>query len=115
MPKIIHSKEFPGRLLGSLLKTGLPLMKNVLKTLAKSILIPLRLTAAALAANAGIHQKILASAIITLIISNEKMAFIIKIVKSLDKSGLLIEVVTETIENKAKDQKSGFLSMLLGY
>ena len=48
---------FPGRLLGQLLKTGLPLMKISITTLAKSILIPLGLTAAAPAADAGIHKK----------------------------------------------------------
>ena len=48
---------FLGRLLGPLLKTGLPLMKNVITPLAKSDLIPLGLTAAASAADAGIHKK----------------------------------------------------------
>ena len=51
------SGGFLGRLLGSLLKTGLPLMKNVIKPLAKSVLIPLGLTAAASATDAGIHKK----------------------------------------------------------
>ena len=53
--KMIQSGGFLGRLLGPLLKTGLPLIKNVIKTLAKSVLIPLALTAAASAADAGIH------------------------------------------------------------
>ena len=53
---MIQSGGFLGRLLGPLLKTGLPLIKNVIKPLAKSVLILLRLTAAASAANAGIHQ-----------------------------------------------------------
>ena len=57
--KMIQSGEFLGRLLGPLLKTGLPLIKNVIKPLAKSVLIPLGLTAAALAADAGIYKKIL--------------------------------------------------------
>ena len=55
--KMIQSGGFLGRLLGPLLKTGLPLMKNVIKPLAKSVLIPLGLTAAASAADAGIHKK----------------------------------------------------------
>ena len=56
--KIIQSGGFLGRLLGPLLKTGLPLIKNVIKPLAKSVLIPLGLTSAAeLAADAGIHKK----------------------------------------------------------
>ena len=69
-------------------------MKNVLKPLAKSILIPLESTAAASATDAAIHKKIFGSAIITLIISNEEMS---KIVKSLEKFGLLIKGVRETI------------------
>ena len=53
---MIQSGEFIGRILGPLLKTGLPLIKNVIKSLAKSFLIPLRLTAAVLSADAGIHK-----------------------------------------------------------
>ena len=56
-------------------------MKNVIKPLAKSVLIPLGLTAAASAADAGIHEKILGSGTTTLIISNHEMEDIIKIVK----------------------------------
>ena len=55
------SGGFLGRLLGPLLKTGLPLIKNVIKPLAKSVLIPLGLTAAASAADAGIDKKFLGS------------------------------------------------------
>ena len=54
---MIKSGGFLGRLLGPLLKTGLPLIKNVIKPLAKSVLIPLGLAAAASAANARIHKK----------------------------------------------------------
>ena len=49
-----------------------------------------------------------------LIISNEEMEDIIKIVKSLEESGLLIKGISETIKNEAKEQKYGFFSMLLG-
>ena len=56
IPKMIQSGRFLGRLLGPLLKTGLRLIKNVVKPLAKSILIPLELTVAASAADAGIHK-----------------------------------------------------------
>ena len=108
---MIQSGVFLGRLLGPLLKTGLPLMKNVIKPLAKSILAPLGLTAAAAAANAGIHKEILGSGTTTLIISNDEMKDIIRIVKD---SGLLLKGVSETIQNDAKEQKEGFLSMLLG-
>ena len=69
--KIIQPGGFLGKLLGPLLKTGLPLIKNVIKPLAKSVLIPLGLTASASAADAGIHKKILGSGNTTLIISNE--------------------------------------------
>ena len=55
LSKMIQSGGFLGKLLGPLLKTGLPLIKNVIKPLAKSVLIPLGLTAAASAADAGIH------------------------------------------------------------
>ena len=58
LPKMIQSGGFLGLLLGPLLKTRLPLIKNVIKPLAKSALIPLGLTAAASAADAGIHKKI---------------------------------------------------------
>ena len=54
---MIQSGGFLGRLLGPLLKTGLPLIKNIIKPLAKSVLISLGLTAAALTADAGIHKK----------------------------------------------------------
>ena len=55
--KIIQSGGFLGRLLGPLLKNGLPLINNVIKPLAKSVLILLGLTAAAASADAGIHKK----------------------------------------------------------
>ena len=57
LSKMIQSGGFLSRLLGPLLKTGLPLIKNVIKPLAKSVLIPLGLTAAASTADAGIHKK----------------------------------------------------------
>ena len=103
--KIRQSGGFLGRLLEPLLKIGLLLIGNVLKPLAKSVLIPLGLTAAAAAAaatttDAAIHQKTFESRTTTLTISNEEMNDIMKIVKSLEESGLLI-----TIRNKAKEQK----------
>ena len=118
LSKMIQSRGFLGRLLGPLLKTGLPLTKNVIKPLAKNVLIPLGLTAAASAADAGIHNKILGSGYnndnITLIISNDEINDIIEIVKSLEDSGLLLNGVTETVQNEVKEQKGRFLSMLLG-
>ena len=89
----------------------------MIKPLAKSVLIPLGLTAAASAADAGIHQKIWGSGHrnnTTLIISNNEMEDSIKIVKSLEDSGLLLKGVTKTVQNEVKEQKGGFLSMLLG-
>ena len=115
LSKMIQSGGFLGKLLGSLLKTGLPLMKNVLTPLAKSVLIPLGLTAAASAADVEIHKKILGSGgHTTLIISNKDMDDLIEIVKSLEDSGLLLKGVTESVQNEVKGQKGGFLSMLLG-
>ena len=111
--KIGQSRGFLGRLLGPLLKTGLPLIGNVLKPLPKIVLIPLGLTAVASATDIAIHKKMFASGNTTLIISNEEMNDIRKIIKSLEESGLLINV-SETVKNKAKEQKGGFLSMLLG-
>ena len=102
----------------------------MVKPLAKSILVPLGFTAAASAADAGILKKNRRIKVIVilpplsvlhnhpsstiLIISNDEMEDIIKIVKSLEDSGLLLKGVTETIQNEVKEQKGGFLSMLLG-
>ena len=100
---MIQSGGFLGRLLGPWLKTGLPLISNVIKSLAKSVLIPLGLTAASSSADAGIHEKILGSGnMTTLIISNDEIEDIIKIVKSLEDSGLLLKGVTETVQNEVK-------------
>ena len=92
--------------------------------MAKNVLIPLVLTAATSAADAEIHKKILgsghnrpsssASHNTTLIISTDEIEDIIKIVKSLEDSGLLLKGVTETVQNEVKEQKEGFLIMLLG-
>ena len=107
---MIKSGECLGRLLGPLLKTGLPLRKNVIKPLAKSVLIPLGLIAPASAADAGIHKKMLGSGnMTTLIILNDEMGDIIKIVKSLEDSGLLIKAVSKTFQNEVKEQKEDFL------
>ena len=115
LSKMIQSGGFLARLLGPWLKTGLPLISNVIKPLAKSVLIPLGLTAAAAAAaDAGMQKKILGSGNTTLIISNKDTEDLFKIVKTLDVSGLLLKGVTESVQNEVKEQKGGFLSMLLG-
>ena len=107
--KIVQSGEFLGRLLGPLLKTKLSLIGNVLKPLAKSVLIPLRLTAVASAIDAAIHKKMFGYGFTTLIISNEEMNDFMKTVKSLEESQLLIKGVSETIKMKQKNKKEGFL------
>ena len=109
---MIQSGGFLGRLLGPLIKTVLPLIKSVIKPFAKSVLIPFGLTAAALAADAGIHKNILGSwhnhpsnnnnnnnnnsnnNKTVLIIPNNELEEIIKIGKSLEDSGLLLKGVT---------------------
>ena len=96
------------------MKTGLPLIGNVFKPLAKGILIPLGLTAAASATDAAIHKKIFELGVTTLIISREKINNIMKTVKSLEESGLLIKGVGMTIKNEVKEREGSFLGMLLG-
>ena len=95
------------------MKVGLPLMKNILKPLAKSILIPIELKVAA-AADGGIHKIVLRSRTTALVISNEETKDIMELVKSLDNSGLLIKGITQTIKNETKEQRDGFLGMSLG-
>ena len=112
--KVIQSGGVLGKLLGPLLKNGLPLIKNVVKTSAKSVLIPLGLTVAASAAGAGIQKKIYGSGTTTLVISNEEMNDIMNIVQALEDSKILLKGVSKTIKNDAKEQKGGFLGMLLG-
>ena len=104
---MIQSGGYLGRLLGPLLQTELLLIKNVIKPLSKSVLIPLGLTAAASAADTGIHKKILGSGNTTL--SNDEIEYIIEIVKSLQDSGLLLEEVTKMVQGEVKEQKDDFL------
>ena len=113
---MIQSRRFLGRLLGPLLKVGLPRIKDLIKPLAKCVLIPLGLTAAASAADAGVHKKISGSGKPTaLIISNDEMKNIIEIVESLEDSGLFPEGVSETIQSEAKEQKGGFFLYVTWY
>ena len=86
--------------------TALPLMKNVLIPLAKSVLVSIGLTAAASATDAAIQNKTFGSGTTAFIISIE--------IASIEKSGLLIKSVSQTIKNEAKEQNRGFLVMLLG-
>ena len=111
LSKMIQSGGFLGKLLGklagSLMKVAMPVAKNVLAPLGLS---------AALSAIAGSikKKKMLGSGVTTLIISNDEMDDILKIVKSLEDSNVFLKVVSETIQHEAKEQRGGFLSMLLG-
>ena len=72
------------------------------------------LTAASSATDAGDQKKIYGSGTTTLGVSNEKIDDIMKIVQALEDSNILLKGVTNTIKNETKEQKGGFLSMLLG-
>ena len=102
------------KFLRPLLTAGVPLMKSVRTPLTKSVLLALGLSAEISAADAAIENKIYRSSTTALIISNEEMVDIMKIVKSFEESELLIKGISETIKNEAKEQKGGFLPMLLG-
>ena len=77
----------------------MPLIGNVLKPLAKSVLMPLALTRAASATDVAFHKTMLGSGFTTLIVSNEERNGIMKIVKSLEGLGLLIKGVSQTVKN----------------
>ena len=97
------------RFLEPLLKSGLSLLKSVIKPLGM-----LGLTSASSATDAAINKKILGSGNhTTLIISNDDMQDLLKIVQSLEDSGVLLDRITETVKNAVKEQKDGFLSMIL--
>ena len=107
--KLIQSGGFLGKLLS---KLAGPLMK-VAMPLAKNVLVPLGLTAAISAIGGSIQKKIHGSGI-KLIIEQEDMNDIMKIIEALENSGILLKGVSKTIENETKEQRGGFLSMLLG-
>ena len=107
--KKIQSGGFLGKILGLLLKTGLPLLKSVIKPLEL-----LGLTAARSVIDAGVQNKIYGSGKPTLVISSEEMNDIMKIIKALEDSKILLKGVTKTIKNETKELIGGFLSMLLG-
>ena len=95
-----------GKLAGPLMKVAMPLVKNVLA--------PLGLSAAMSAIDGSIKKKMLGSGKTTFIISNDEMDDFLKIVKSLENSGVLLKGVSETIQHEAKEQRGGFLGILLG-
>ena len=87
---------------------------NVFIPLAKSFLIPLGLTAVASVTDVAIHEKMFRSGNAALIISKEEINDVMNIVKFLEECGLLIKGISKTSINEAKEQKGGFLGMLLG-
>ena len=107
--KLIQSGGFLGKLLsklaGPLMKVALPLAKNVLA--------PLGLTGAMSAIDGSMQKKIHCSGV-KLIIEQEDMNDIMKIIEALENSCILLKGVSKKIENEKKEQKGGFLSMLLG-
>ena len=111
--QLLKMSQSGGSLRNLLSKLTAPLMK-VAMPLAKNVLAPLGLTAAMSAIDGSIKKKMLGSGATTLIISNDEMNDIIKIVKSLEDSGVILKGVSKTIQHEAKEQRGGFLSMLLG-
>ena len=107
--KLIQSGGFLGKLLsklaGPLMKVALPLSKNVLA--------PIGLTAAMSAIDGSVQKKIHGSGV-KFIIEQEDMNDIMKIIEALESFGILLKGVSKTIENETKEQKGGFLSMILG-
>ena len=89
-------------------------MKNLLKPLTKSVSIPLKLAQAASTTDSAIQKNIFGSGMTTMIISNEEINDIMKIIKSLKQAGLLKKRVSNTDENKTKAQKDAILEMSLG-
>ena len=108
--KLIQSGGFLGKLLS---KLAAPLMKVALP-LAKNVLAPLGLTAAMSAIDGSIIQKEIHGSGVKLIIEQEDMNDIMKIIEALENPGILLKGVSKTIENETKEQRGGFLSMLLG-
>ena len=100
---MIQLGGFLGKLLAPLLKTGLLLIRNVFKTLAKSVLAPLGLTTAVTATNGAIQKKFFGYGMAALVFSNEDLNDIMKIIKLLEGSGLQMNGVSETIKNEAKE------------
>ena len=107
--KLMQSGGFLGKLLS---KLAGPSMKVALP-LAKNILAPLGLTAAMSTTDGSIQKKIHGSGV-KLIIEQEDMKDIMKIIKALENSGILLKGVSKTIVNETKEQRGRFLSMLLG-
>ena len=108
--KIVTSGGFLGSLLS---KPASPLMK-VAVPLVKNVLAPLGITAATSAIDAGIQKKIHSSGTTTPIISDKEMNKIMEIVLALEDSNILWKGVTRTLKNQSREQRGGYLGMLLG-
>ena len=108
--KLIQSVGFLGNLLS---KLAGPLME-VAMPLAKNVLVPLGLTAAMSAIDGSIQKKMHGLGTTTSNIASEDMDDIMKIIEALENSGILLKGVSKTIDHEIKEQKGGFLSMLLG-
>ena len=89
-------------------------MKVAVPSTKKNFLAPLGITAVASVIDSGIQKKIHVSGATTLIISNEEMNYIMKIVQALQALNILLEGISKRIENETKEQKGGFLGKLLG-
>ena len=113
LKKIEQLEGFLGRLLEPLVKPVLPLIGNVLKSLAKSVLTLLELTAGA--TGVVIHNKMFGSGMTVLIISKEVTNHIMKIVKSLKETGLLKTGVSETTKNEAKEKQRRVFKFVVRY
>ena len=107
--KLIQSGGFLGKLLS---KLAGPLVK-VAMPLAKIVLAPLGLSAAMSATDGSIQKKMRGERV-KLVIEQEDMNDIMKIIEALENSGMLLKGVTKTTENETKEQRGGFSSMLLG-
>ena len=107
---IIQSGGFLGKILGPLLKTGLPLLKSVIKPLGL-----LGLTAVFSAIDGGVQKKIYGSGTTTLVISSKEMNDIMKIVQALEDSNILLKGVTKTIKKLNKRTKRRIFKYVTGY
>ena len=100
--------------LGKLLMSFLPKLIKPAISVGKNILAPLGLSAAMSATDAAIQKKMYGSGNKTLIISNDDMDDLIKIITALEQHDILLKGTSRTIKNETKKQRGGFLSMLLG-
>ena len=93
----------------SIIENWIAIIKSVIQHLGL-----LGFTAASSAVDLGVQKNIYGSGTTTLVISNEEINDIMKIVQTLENSGVLLKGITKTIKNKTKEQNAGFLRMLLG-